>query len=78
MINPIKIGRTLKDVYLTYLDTGIPLREKCYFEERRKLYEEDGVIMQSPIIEIVNKYDGVETLSDCCKKNNLSSDSMMV
>ena len=74
MINPIKIGRTLKDVYLTYLYTGIPLREKCYFEERRKLYEEDGVIMQSPIIEIVNKYDGVETLSDCCKKNNLSSD----
>lgn len=74
MINPIKIGRTLKDVYLTYLDTGIPLREKCYFDERRKLYEEDGVIMQSPIIEIVNKYDGVETITDCCKKNDLSSD----
>lgn len=74
MINPVKIGRTLKEVYLKYLDTGIPLREKCYMDERRKLYEEDGVIMQSPIIEVVNKYEGVETISECCKENNISED----
>ena len=74
MINPVKIGRTLKEIYLKYLDTGIPLREKCYIDERRKLYSENGVIMQSPIIELVNKYEGVETISQCCKENNISSD----
>lgn len=74
MINPVKIGRSLKEIYLKYLDTGIPLREKCYVDERRKLYEEDGVIMQSPIIEIVNKYEGIETISACCKENNISED----
>ena len=74
MINPVKIGRVLKEVYLNYLDTGIPLRDKCYIDERRKLYEEDGVIMQSPIIEIVNKYEGIQTISECCKENNISKD----
>lgn len=74
MINPVKIGRTLKEIYLKYLDTGIPLRKKCYIDERRKLYSENGVIMQSPIIELVNKYEGVETISQCCKENNISSD----
>ncbi|WP_307771286.1 DEAD/DEAH box helicase [uncultured Treponema sp.] len=74
MINPISIGRTLKEVYLKYLDTGIPLREKCYVDERRKLYETTGVIMQSPIIEIVNKYQGEISVRDFCKKNNLSTD----
>ena len=33
MINPVAIGRNLKDIYLKYLDTGIPLREKCYIDE---------------------------------------------
>ena len=74
MINPVKIGRDLKNIYLTYLDTGIPLREKCYAEERRKMYNENGVIMHSPIIEIVHKYEGVVSLSDFCKQNALSSD----
>lgn len=74
MINLVRIGKTLKDVYLTYLDTGLPLREECYTKERRKLYEKDGVIMHSPIIELVNKYEGVQTISDCCKESSVSCD----
>ena len=74
MINPVAIGRNLKDIYLKYLDTGIPLREKCYIDERRKLYETNGVIMQSPIIEIVNKYEGDIELSKLCAQENLSQD----
>lgn len=69
MINPVAIGRTLKDIYLKYLDTGIPLREKCYVDERRKLYETNGVIMQSPIIELVNKYEGEIELSKLCSND---------
>ncbi len=74
MINPVAIGRNLKEIYLKYLDTGIPLREKCYIDERRKLYETNGVIMQSPIIEIVNKYEGDIELSKLCEQENLSQD----
>ena len=74
MINPISIGRTLKDIYLKYLDTSIPLREKYYVDERRKLYQTNGIIMQAPIIELVNKYEGEITLTDLCKENALSND----
>ena len=74
MINPIKIGRLLKEKYLEYLNTGIPLRERYYIDERKKLYETDGVIMQPSIIELVNRYDGVQTISECCRENNLSTD----
>ena len=74
MINPVAIGKKLKDIYLTYLDTGIPLREKCYVNERRKLYETNGVIMQSPIIELVNKYEGEIELSTLCSREGFSKD----
>lgn len=74
MINPIRIGRTLKEIYLKYLDTSIPLREKYYIDERRKLYQTNGIIMQAPIIELVNKYEGEITLTDICKANALSND----
>jgi len=74
MINPVSIGRTLKEIYLTYLDTSIPLREKYYTDERRELYQKTGVIMQAPIIELVNKYEGAVTLTDLCKANALSND----
>lgn len=73
MENPVEIGRQLKNSYLNYLDTGIPLPDDAYKDERRSLYEEDGVIMQSPIIEFVRKYDGVDTLAELCEKNNLDS-----
>ena len=74
MINPVAIGRNLKDIYLKYLDTGIPLREKCYIDERRRLYEINGVIMQSPIIELVNKYEGEIEISKYCLKENLTTE----
>lgn len=64
MENPIEIGRQLKSNYLNYLDTGIPLPCDEYKKERRALYEEEGVIMQSPIIEFVKKYEPYKTLKN--------------
>lgn len=64
MENPVEIGRQLKDNYLNYLDTGIPLPCDEYKKERRALYEQEGIIMQSPIIEFVKKYDPYKTLKD--------------
>ena len=74
MVNPIKIGRSLKETYLRYLDTGIPLAGDFYIKERRKLYAQDGVIMQSPIIELTRKYKGEESISEICCKNGIDSD----
>lgn len=62
MENPVEIGRQLKENYLNYLDTGIPLPCDEYKQERRALYEQEGVIMQSPIIELVKKYEPYKTL----------------
>ena len=64
MENPIEIGRQLKSNYLNYLDTGIPLPCDEYKKERRALYEEEGVIMQSPRIEFVKKYEPYKTLKN--------------
>ena len=64
MENPVEIGKQLKANYLNYLDTGIPLPCDEYKKERRALYEQEGIIMQSPIIEFVKKYDPYKTLKD--------------
>ena len=64
MENPIEIGRQFKTNYLNYLDTGIPLPCDEYKKERRALYEQEGVIMQSPIIEFVKKYKPYKILKD--------------
>lgn len=64
MENPVEIGRQLKANYLNYLDTGIPLPCDEYKKERRALYEQEGIIMQSPIIEFVKKYEPYKTLKE--------------
>lgn len=64
MENPVEIGKQLKENYLNYLDTGIPLPCDEYKKERRALYEQEGIIMQSPIIEFVKKYDPYKTLKE--------------
>jgi len=66
MNNPIKIWKELKDIYLKYIDSGLPLIDKRYIQERRKLYEQPGAICQPPIIELVPRYKEVSTLKDIC------------
>ena len=68
MENPVEIGRQLKTNYLNYLDTGIPLPCDAYKKERRALYEQEGIIMQSPIIEFVEKYEPYKTLKETYKE----------
>ncbi len=74
MVNPIKIAEKLKESYLDYIDTGIPLSLDCYKKERRALYSKPGVIMQSPIIELVSKYEGENTLTNICIDNKINTD----
>jgi rubrerythrin len=72
MVNPIEIGNSLKKSYLQYIKAGIPLMDEYYEKEREKLYEEAGVIMQPPYIEIVRKYEGKKSLSDICRENQIN------
>jgi DEAD/DEAH box helicase domain-containing protein len=74
MNNPIKIWKELKNVYLKYLDSGLPLIDERYIQERRKLYETSGAICQPPILELVPKYDEVMTLQDACKHLSITPD----
>lgn len=74
MINPILISEKLKNAYLDYIDTGIPLALDCYRNERRALYSNSGVIMQSPIIDLVQKYEGKKTLKEICEENDITED----
>lgn len=74
MINPIRIGHKLKDNYLRYINTGIPLRYRSAREERERLFREPAAIMQPPYIELVPKYEGVKTLSQLYLENAYSMD----
>jgi rubrerythrin len=72
MVNPIKIYSELKERYLQYIKAGIPLMEDYYEKEREKLYEDDGVIMHPPYIELVKKYEGKKSLSEICGENKIN------
>ncbi|MEI9921114.1 MAG: DEAD/DEAH box helicase [Bacteroidota bacterium] len=74
MNNPIKIWKEIKDTYLKYIDSGLPLNNPQYARERRELYEQVGAICQPPIVEFVPTYKEVSTLHEACSKFNLGSD----
>ena len=74
MIDLIKIGEELQKEYLDYLDTGIKLRYESARRERRKLFEEPGVLLQPPFVELSTKYIGQKSLSETCKELDLDKD----
>ena len=69
MDNPIKIWRELREIYLKYIDSGLPLIRKELIRERRKLYEQGSAICQPPIIELVPSYEEVASLTQVCNGN---------
>lgn len=73
MVNPVLIGEKLKMSYLRYIKAGIPLSLECYVKEREEMYQKDGVVTKSPYIEIVNKYEGKETISQFAERTKISN-----
>ncbi len=74
MNNPVKIYEDLRNVYLKYINSGLPFSRNEYNEERNALMGEDGTISQPPIIEIVPKYKEYATLAQFCKDQNVPAD----
>ncbi len=63
MLNPLKIRREFLDNYISYINTGIPLRSPYYRNERTGLYAMDDELMKGPYIEFVRKYGLEENYS---------------
>jgi len=68
MKNPLSIWRELRDIYLKYIDSGLPLKHPRLIEERKALLEERDVICKDPILELVPNYPEVMTLEEACKE----------
>ena len=74
MNNPIQIFNELFNVYLKYINSGLPFSDEEYNSERNELMKESGTISQPPIIELVPKYKEKATLEQFCIDNNVTSD----
>ena len=74
MNNPIEIFNELFDIYLKYINSGLPFSHKEINKERDNLMKEEGTICQPPIIEIVPKYHEKATLAEFCKNEKVSPD----
>lgn len=66
MNNPFHIWNELKEVYLKYIDTGIPLKHKSLELERKILLKEADAICKEPIIELVPTYREGFTMKEAC------------
>lgn len=74
MNNPIQIFKDLFNVYLKYINSGLPFFRDEYNQERNSLLRESGSICQPPIIELVPKYHEKASLKDFCLAENVSTD----
>lgn len=68
MSNPIKIHDSLRDLYLRYLDSAMPLRHEALSGERQGLFTTDGSVCQPPLIEPIPRYKETITLGTACEE----------
>ncbi len=74
MDDPVSLSNHLRDLYLMYLDSAMPLRGEELMRERRRLLAQRGVLWQEPRIELVPPYGTTRPLADCCRSLGLSPD----
>jgi DEAD/DEAH box helicase domain-containing protein len=54
--NPLALFRSLRDLYIRYLDSPFDLRYPDLVRERRRLLDRDGYLWREPLIEPVPAY----------------------
>ena len=57
--NPVVIFNKMRDDFLSYYDTQFFVNNKKILEERRALVDKEGVMWQSPQLEILKNYKKV-------------------
>jgi Lhr-like helicase len=68
MSSPVTIHESLRDLYLRYLDSAMPLRHEALNSERQDLFRLDGSICQPPLIEPIPRYKETVTLAKACEE----------
>lgn len=71
MNNAFAIWKELRDIYLKYIDTGLPIKYRQLEDERRALLLEPEAICKLPIIEMVPRYEDYCTLQQACQELSL-------
>lgn len=71
---PITLTRNLKEQYLRFIDSVLPLRYQSLADERRKLLDQPGILYQEPLIEPIRRYQSSKTVAELCKELGLSAD----
>src|SRR5947209_6317317 len=66
MSSPISIHESLRDLYLKYLDSAMPLRHEALNSERQELLRSEGSICQPPLIEPIPRYKETVNLAKAC------------
>ena len=76
MINIQSVWNELKNTYIKYLKTGVPLYSKHLEDERAQLFNissnDNTSIWLNPIIELMPHYEAGQTISQL-EKNNIIS-----
>ena len=67
--NPVVIFNKMRDDFLSYYDTQFFVNNKKILEERRALVDKEGVMWQSPQLEILKNYKKVSAIDN--KESNL-------
>ena len=73
MTNPFEVWRKLRDIYLKYIDTGLPIGHKELEDERKALLLETDAICKWPIIELTKKYPELCTVEEACLSAKLDT-----
>lgn len=73
MKNIFNIWREIRDVYLKYIDTGLPFKNSYLEEERREMFNRGDSVSKMPIIEFTPKYTEFKTLRETCTELGLDT-----
>lgn len=72
MNNAFDVWRELRNIYLKYIDTGLPIKYKQLEAERKELLLQPEAICKKPIIELVPRYEEYCSLQEACDRLNLN------
>lgn len=68
---PFKINKELKELYLSYLKTELPIKDDKISAERNELFAQEGVINKEPIIEHLPRYESTHTMAEAINELEL-------
>ena len=66
MSSPVAVHESLRDLYLRYLDSAMPLRHEALNAERQTLFRAGASLCQPPLIEPIPRYQETVTLARAC------------